>query len=60
MTKENDGFGGFGEMRSALGSVLTSDQIKRLTQELSAGFQGRLDVRIDHLLANYARHPDSR
>ncbi len=45
---------------NALSGVLTPDQIKQLTQELTARFQSRLDARIDYLLLNYARHLDKQ
>jgi hypothetical protein len=47
-------------LRSALGGVLTADQMKQLIQELTARFESRLDARIDYLLLNYARHLDSQ
>jgi hypothetical protein len=48
------------QLRAALSGVLTTDQMKQLTQELTARFQNRLDARIDYLLLNYTRHLDSQ
>jgi len=44
------------QLNSALNGVLTTDQIKQLTQQLRAKFEGRLDAKIDHLLLKYARY----
>jgi Spy/CpxP family protein refolding chaperone len=48
------------ELRSALSGVLTTDQIKQLTQELTARFQRRVDARIDYLLFNYISNLDKQ